>query len=272
MMLATCLLGAGAASAQTLAPVPAMPPAPPIQGTVVSATRTTLVIRTGAEDYRLFVLDSETFRPAQIPAGASVAVASRASDDPSAPFATEVKVTAPPPAQSAQTAAQTQEVVPPSVRRLEQSVQRQTRRFRLGVRTGVTVDQELFSLGTHVQIGPFFRETIWARPNVEFGFGEVTTLVALNFEGVYRVPVTQRDGRWAVFFGGGPSVNFTDQNFAPPGFDDDEDLDEERFDDFNLDAGFNILMGVQSRGGMFLELRSSVYSSPHLRFVVGYNF
>ena len=43
-----------------------------------------------------------------------------------------------------------------------------------------------------MQVGPFFNENVWARPNIELGFGEVTTLVAINFEGIYRIPVTQR--------------------------------------------------------------------------------
>jgi hypothetical protein len=263
MMFATCVLVAGTAQGQT-------PPLnPDVEGTVVSATRSTLVIRTGVEDYKLFVLDSETTRPAQIPAGASVMVASRASEDANAPFARVVRVTAtPPPAQGAQAAAQPQEVVPPEVRRLEQSVQRQARRFRMGVRTGATLDQELFSLGTHAQIGPFFSENVWARPNVELGFGEVTSLVAVNFEAIYRIPVTQREGRWGVYFGGGPGLNFIDQNFAPPG----SDSEVVRFDEFETDMGFNLLMGVQSRGGMFLEIKSGAYSAPHVRFLVGYTF
>ena len=37
-------------------------------------------------------------------------------------------------------------------------------------------------------------------------------------------------------------------------------------------VSLNLLLGIQSRGGMFLELRGTAYSQPHIRFVVGYNF
>jgi len=137
------------------------------------------------------------------------------------------------------------------------------------VSTGATLDQELFSLGAHTQIGPFFGQNVWARPNIELGFGEVTTLVALNFEAIYRLPVTQREGTWTVFFGGGPSFNFIDQGFEDATGDD---VEATRFDEFSFDTGFNLLMGVQSRSGLFLEMKSGAYSAPHIRFLVGYSF
>jgi len=37
-------------------------------------------------------------------------------------------------------------------------------------------------------------------------------------------------------------------------------------------VGFNFLLGIQQREGMFLELKSSAYSLPTIRFIVGYNF
>jgi hypothetical protein len=49
----------------------------------------------------------------------------------------------------------------------------------------------------------------------------------------------------------------------------DEDFS---FDDFDLDVGLNILAGVQSRGGMFMELKTTVYANPGMRFVIGTNF
>jgi hypothetical protein len=234
--LMLCMLVAAApAHAQTAASKN-----PTSVGTVVTVTRTTLLIRTGPEDYRLFVLDNNTTRPAKLPWGALVSVAFRASENADAPFATLVRVTAPPPGSTAPVEPE-QEVVPTSVRNLEQSVKRQAQRFRVGARTGATLDEELFSLGGHVQVGPFFGDRIWARPNVELGFGEITTLVGLNFEGIYRMPVTQSDGRFAVYFGGGPGLNFIDRGAEAL----DPTLDDSRFDNFDLDVGFNILMGCR---------------------------
>ena len=100
---------------------------------------------------------------------------------------------------------------------------------------------------------------------MELGFGEVTTLIALNFEGIYRLPVTAQQGRWAVYAGGGPALNFSKLGFS------DEELEED-FDDFDMDVGVNVFLGMQSRNGMFLEMKGTAYSTPHLRFQIGYNF
>jgi hypothetical protein len=242
-------------------------------GTVISSTRTTLVIRTDVGDYKLFELNSGSTRPAQIPVGATVSVTSLAPDANGVSVATFIRVTAQPPAQApaAQGAKPTppSEPVPTEVRRLESSIKRQTARYRMGVRAGVGLDPELIMIGGQALIGPFFSENMWARPNVEFGFGEVTDLIALNFEAIYRVPVTDRSSRWAFFFGAGPALNFVKLGFATEGEQADEDFS---FDDFDLDVGLNVIGGVQSRGGMFLELKATAYASPSMRFLVGYSF
>lgn len=40
--------------------------------------------------------------------------------------------------------------------------------------------------GIQSQMGPIFHPRVQFRPNAEFDFGEVTDLIALNLEGVYR--------------------------------------------------------------------------------------
>lgn len=245
-------------------------------GTVVSSTRNTLVVRTPEEEYRLFELTSDTTRPTALPVASAVEVTSQPGDVEGAALATRVKVTsaapaaAPPGAKAgppqAVTVVGTEDVIPPDVRRLERSIERQTSRYRVGGRAGMALDPELVMIGAQAQLGPFFGENIWARPNIEFGFGEVTTLVGVNLDAVYRLPLTPRAGRWSTFFGGGIGLNFSNEGFS--GEDDGDRFD---FDNFIYDTGINLLAGVQSRSGMFLELRAGVYASPHLRFVVGYN-
>jgi hypothetical protein len=237
-------------------------------GTVISSTRTTLVLRTDTGDYRLFELNPNTTRPAQIPVGATASVTAPAPDSTGVAVATQVRVTAPPAPKPAAGAPQ-DEPVPPGVRQLERSIQRQTSRYRLGVRAGAALDPELVMIGVQGLIGPFFNENVWARPNLELGFGEVTDMIALNFEAVYRVPVTERGGRWSMFFGAGPAMNFVKLGFDREGEDADDDFS---FDDFDLEMGLNLLAGVQSRGGMFLELKATAYAQPSLRFVVGTTF
>ena len=166
------------------------------------------------------------------------------------------------------TSAEAAEPIPPEVRRAERDIERQVRRFRVGVRAGVGLDPEVITAGVHAKLGPFFNRNTFFRPNAEFAFGEVTTLVALNFEAVYRLPITPRQSRWSVYVGGGPGLNFIDRDFEEP-------LSEGRsisFNDFDFDPGFNILTGVEFRSGLFLELKSTAWAVPHTRLLIGYNF
>jgi hypothetical protein len=56
-----------------------------------------------------------------------------------------------------------------------------------------------------------------------------------------------------------------------------QSLGEERdisFSNFDYETGLNVLAGMQSRKGTFVELKTSLYSgpSPKLRVIIGYNF
>jgi hypothetical protein len=243
-------------------------------GTVASVSRTTLIVRTADGQTRLFVLGADTTKPSSIPVGASVTVTSTPGPDPDAPMAVSVTVVAPPtkPAPGEKTAAD--EPIPPAVRRLEQSLARQSRRFNLGVRAGVGLDPELVVIGGHVEFGPFFSERLSARPSVDLGFGEVTDLMALNFEAIYRLPPAP--GRnWAFYGGAGPGLNFSKRGFEVEGEEGEEGEEDEEgfdFDDFDLDVGLNIVAGFRARSGTFIEVRTGAYSKPVLRFVVGFNF
>jgi hypothetical protein len=246
-----------------------------LQGTIVSAARATIVVKTADGIYQLFVLDRNTVRPQAIPLQAQVKVSFVPSSDPSTPpIADAVQITAPPPPKVAALTGEVpaaapaeDEPVPASVRQLERSIQRQTGRYRLGVRAASALDPELFMFGAHTQLGPFFNDNVWARPNLEIGFGELTTLLAFNFEGIYRLPVTSRTSRWNMYAGGGPALNWSHRNFV-----EETDRGKIDFGDLDLDVGFNFLLGVQAREGMFLELKSSAYSLPTIRFIFGYNF
>jgi hypothetical protein len=68
-------------------------------------------------------------------------------------------------------------VVPQEVRRTERSIEREARRFQVGVRQRVALDPVYF------------------RPNVEFAYGEVTALFGLNLQAIYRLPINSRRGR-----------------------------------------------------------------------------
>jgi hypothetical protein len=235
-------------------------------GSVVSSSRNTLTIRTSDGQYQLYVLDRTTKKPATIPAGSQVRITS--TEDEGVRYASEVVVTQQPATGASATGSSP--VIPPEVRTLERNIERETHRFRVGVRAGIALDPELILVGVQSQIGPFFNKNVYFRPNVEFAWGEVTALFALSPEVIYRLPASSRNPRWAPYFGIGPGFNFLHQNFERDGAGGKR-ID---FGEFHSDVGLNLIGGLQYRSGMFMELKTSVYSdpSPTLRLVLGYNF
>jgi hypothetical protein len=240
-------------------------------GTVVSSSRSTVTLRTSDGRYQLFTFAEGVRKPQTIPIGSQVQIISVATDESSVRSATEV-IVLPPPSSSAGTSQAQPSAVPPEVRGIERDIQRAARRYQLGVRAGVALDPELILIGAHAQIGPFFSPNVFFRPNVEFAYGEVTALFAINPEVIYRLPVNSRYGRWSSYVGIGPGFNFTNQHFerangGPGGSRID-------FGDFSSDTALNILGGMRYRSGLFTEIKASVYAtpSPTFRLIVGYNF
>lgn len=233
-------------------------------GVVSSSSNSTMIVRTESGEHILVVLNRDTQKPASIPVGSTVRVTSR-MDDEGIRVARRIQVTA---AGSGSAAAETGEPVPDEVRKLESQIQRQVRRFRMGVRAGAGLNPEILTAGVHAKMGPFFHRDVFFRPNAEFGFGEVTKLVALNLEAVYRLPLSERQSRWSAYIGAGPGFNFIDRNFeeAESG---DRSFD---FNDFDFEASLNVLAGIEFRSGMFLEVKSAVYSRPQVRLLIGYSF
>ena len=240
-----------------------------VEGTVVSSSRETLVIRTSNNQFRLFVLDRYTVRPPTLTPGTRVRVASKPTDEADVRLATNI--TMPEEVPPGQPAAAPEQAAPPrEVRDLERDIQKPVRRWRLGVRAGAALDPELFLFGVHSQIGPFFHRDISFRPNAEFAFGEVTDVIAMNLEAVYRLPISSRQGRWSAYFGAGPALNFINQDFERS----KGESSGVSFSDFTYDTGFNVLTGLQFRKGTFFELKTSLWSkpAPTLRLIFGYTF
>lgn len=236
-----------------------------IEGTVVSATRDTLVVRTDDNQFHLFTYDRDSVRARSLARGARVRVVAGSGDENGTRLASNVTVLDAKAADSG--AAGTQAApVPPKIREIESDIKRESRRWRAGVRAGAAFDPELFMFGVQSQMGPIFHPRVLFRPNAEFAFGEVTDLVALNLEAVYRFSASSRRGAWTPYLGGGPSLTFIHQNFEKG-----RQID---FGNFDYETGLNILAGMQSRRGTFVELKTSLYSgpAPKLRLIFGYNF
>jgi len=234
-----------------------------LRGTISSVSRNTLTLRLSNGQYQLFSMERNTIKPTSLAVGSEVRVTSSAGDDPGVRVAKQITLASSP----EQTTVDP--VIPAEVRRVERDIERQARRFQLGLRAGVGLDPELLLIGTQIQIGPFFNRDVFFRPNVEFGWGEVTALFALSPEIIYRLPISSRNGRWSTYVGAGPGFNFLHQNFERR--EGGQRID---FGEFHSDVGLNILGGIRYRSGLFTEFRTSVYSetSPTLRLIVGYNF
>jgi len=236
-----------------------------IEGTVASVTRQTFVVRTADNQFYLFTFNRYTDKPQSIPIGTRVRVESRPGAETGTRLATRVTTleAAPKEQRGAGTEAAP---IPESVRDVESNIKREARRWRLGVRAGAAFNPELFMFGVHSQMGPIFSSRVFFRPSAEFDFGEVTDLIALNLEAVYRFPRSSERRNWTPYVGAGPALTFLHQNFQMG-----RNIE---FGNFDFDVGFNILIGMQSRRGTFVEAKTSLYSrpAPVLRLIVGYNF
>ena len=128
-----------------------------------------------------------------------------------------------------------------------------------GIRVGVSADPGQFFFGGHVETAPLL-ENFSFRPNAEVGLGDGLVVIALNVEFAYRIPLENRP--WMVLIGGGPALNV----FS---FDDNEGRGRGRD---NVGGGFNILVGLEHREGLFTEFKVGMSDSPDVKFTVGYSF
>jgi hypothetical protein len=123
----------------------------------------------------------------------------------------------------------------------------------LGVRAGASADPDQFYAGVHYETAEIV-ERLRFRPNVEVGVGGNVTLVAMNVEFTYRLPVPDIP-MWEFYVGGGPALNiFRFTNNTEP------------------EGGFNVLAGLSHRSGLFTEAKLGALRSPTFKIAVGYTF
>ena len=234
-----------------------------VEGTVVSVSRDTLVVRTDDNEFHLFTYAPGAVRPKSLAPGTRARVTAGPADENGTRAASNVAVLSA--AGRTDKGAQAAPV-PEKISKIESDIKRESRRWRMGVEAGLAFNPELFLFGIQSQMGPIFHPRVLFRPNAEFAFGEVTDLVALNLEAIYRFSAAERRGNWTPFLGAGPALIFIHQSF--------QSGRQISFGNFDYETGFNVLVGMQSRRGIFAELKTSLYSgpAPKLRLIVGYNF
>jgi len=235
-----------------------------IDGTVVSVSRQTMIVRTDDNQFHLFNFDNYTARPKEITPNSRVRVLSSPTGDPELRLATRVTIVD---TASNSASGTPQDVAPPpkEVVGLQREIERGARRWQLGARIGAGLDPELFMFGVHSAIGPIFSRNLHFRPNAEFAFGELTDMVALNLEMAYRLPITFQQGRWSAYVGGGPGLNFVHQGI------DHRDVS---FGNFDYETSLNLFTGVRVRKGAFVEVKTALWapSVPTVRMIFGFTF
>lgn len=249
---------------------------PVVEGTVVSTSRQTLVVRSDDNQYHLFTYDNDSVRNQQaqpgtrvrvngtVPNGGAQVAENVAILDPSGDSGNSAtSSTANGTARGSGNSDQRMAQPPPQVRDVSNRMEGEARRWHAGGRIGVGFSPELFLFGVQSQIGPIFSPRFLFRPNTDFAFGELTDMVAVNLEGAYRFNTTFRHG-WTPYVGFGPSLNFIHQGL------NHRDVN---FGNFDYKTGFNVLVGGQKHG-TFAEIKTSLWSGPVpvLRLIVGYNF
>lgn len=129
--------------------------------------------------------------------------------------------------------------------------------LKYGVRAGVSAEPQQFFFGGHVETRPLL-ERLTFKPSAEIGIGDGTTLIALNVEFAYRIPIERQP--FALYIGAGPAANIYSIRGDSPG----GGLD-------GVHGGFNFFVGLQHDKGLFMELKVGALDSPSLKFTVGYS-
>ncbi len=122
-----------------------------------------------------------------------------------------------------------------------------------GLRAGVTADPNQFHFGAHFVSDPLISNLTF-RPNLEIGVGSGVTTVAANFEFAYRIPIPKTPA--SAYIGAGPALN----------------IFRHRNDNTDTGGGFNFLIGLEHKKGLFGELKVGALDSPELKFTIGYTF
>ncbi len=233
-----------------------------IEGTVVSMSQHTLVVRSDDDHYHLFTYVAGVLPKGRVKPGARIRVTGSAPNAEGTEEAENVTVIVP---GGPATTTVTAQAMPPSpkVNEVSKQIEGEARRWHVGGKIGSGLSPNIFMFGPQAQFGPFFSPHLIFRPNVEFGFGELTDMYAINAEAAYLF-TKMHHGQWSPYAGMGPSFNFISQSASGGGVS---------FSNFTYKTGFNIFVGAQ-KNKMFVEIKTALWSAqaPVFRMFVGYNF
>ena len=122
-----------------------------------------------------------------------------------------------------------------------------------GLRAGFGASPDQFYFGGHYVTRPIW-DRLRFQPNVEAGFGDDRTVVAIDMEFGYWMAVSPD---WQAYVSGGPAINIASSNGK--GGDD-------------VGPGLTVGVGLRRRGGLFFEMKVGAFDSPDFKLGVGYTF
>ena len=128
-----------------------------------------------------------------------------------------------------------------------------------GLRAGASVDPGQFVFGGHLQTDPIIPKLTF-RPNIELGVGSQVTTVAINAEFAYWFLLPRQP--FDVYAGAGPALLVFSADRSGR-FGDDAT---------HVQGGFNFLLGIQHKKGLFGEIKLGVIDSPDFKITMGYSF
>jgi hypothetical protein len=126
-----------------------------------------------------------------------------------------------------------------------------------GLRGGATIDPDQVHGGIHINAGQF-APRVRFQPSFEVGFGDDLIVGAINLDAFY----TFNQESWKPYLGGGLGVALIDADR------------DERGDDFNVEAGLNLIAGFLwgARDRYLLEMRAGVGDIPDFKVTAGIGF
>lgn len=122
-----------------------------------------------------------------------------------------------------------------------------------GLRAGFSASPDQFYFGGHYVTKPIW-DRLRFQPNVEAGFGDDRTVVAMGMEFGYWMKVSPD---WQAYVSGGPAMNV----FSSNGKGGDE-----------VGPGLTVGVGLRRRGGLFFDMKVGAFDSPDFKLAVGYTF
>ena len=155
------------------------------------------------------------------------------------------------------------------------------RRFRIGVQGGAGLDPEILDVGVHASFGRIFNPNLEFRPVFELGFGELTTLLGINFDLLYTFTGVGGNNPWMPYVGAGPTFGLSHRGFEtenldnidlPPDVNVNNDFDRFDFGDTDFNGGMNFIVGMRRESGAFFEMKGTAWGVSSIRLLAGFNF